>query len=340
MIKRTINKLFPALLATVLLLIPTVQTVAQATAALPRVSVKGACFVQENGDTLVFRGLSISDPDKIKAAGRWSKRHFEIIKSWGAQLVRIPVHPSAWRARGEADYLKMLDEAVQWCTELGMYVIIDWHSIGNLQMELFQDPMYDTTKKETFTFWRTMARRYGKNPTVAFFELYNEPTIYNGELGQCTWAEWQQLMVQCIDLVRANGAEAIPLLAGFDWAYDLQPIHFEPIPREGVAYVTHPYPGKNKAPREGDWERHFGFAAGNFPIIATEVGFCYDPHGPVPLPDDGIYTKTLLPYLKSKNISWVAWVFDPSWEPPMLKDWNGTPTAEGEYWRKALLDKP
>lgn len=82
-------------------------------AALPWVQVKGPHFVTERGDTLVFKGLSISDPDKIRDAGHWSKTHFQNIRNWGTQLVRIPVHPRAWRKRGETEYLKMLDEAVK-----------------------------------------------------------------------------------------------------------------------------------------------------------------------------------------------------------------------------------
>jgi hypothetical protein len=49
--------------------------------------------------------------------------------------------------RGAAKYLQLLDQAADWCTDLGMY-IIDWHSIGNLKVELFQDPMYNTTQKK------------------------------------------------------------------------------------------------------------------------------------------------------------------------------------------------
>lgn len=307
--------------------------------ALPWVQVKGSHFVTERGDTLIFKGLSISDPDKIRDEGRWSKQHFEILKSWGAQLVRIPVHPRAWRKRGEAEYLKMLDEAVKWCSELGIYVIVDWHSIGNLEMEIFQDPMYDTSKKETFNFWRTIARRYKDQPTVAFFEIYNEPTTFFGQLGECSWEDWTKLMEQCIDLVRANGAKAIPLVGGFNWAYDLRDVNFQPIAREGVAYVAHPYPGKCAPPREPNWETHFGYLADRYPLVATEIGFTYDTHGDVPLPDDGIYTKTILPYLEKKRISWCAWVFDPQWDPPMLKNWQGEPTKEGEFWREALLKK-
>ncbi len=38
---------------------------------LPLVSVKGNKFVDSNGNTMLFRGLSISDPDKLEMQGHW-----------------------------------------------------------------------------------------------------------------------------------------------------------------------------------------------------------------------------------------------------------------------------
>jgi hypothetical protein len=146
----------------------------------------------------------------------------------GATLVRIPVHPAAWRERTPREYLKLLNQAVDWCTELNLHIIIDWHSIGNLQMELFQDPMYDTTQPETFEFWRTMAQHFKGTHTIAFYELFNEPTLYRGQLGSMSWSEWKKLNEDMIRLIRAYDTEKIPLVAGLDWAYDLTPLNIEP----------------------------------------------------------------------------------------------------------------
>ncbi len=123
---------------------------------LPLIHVYKNKFVNADGDTIFFRGLSISDPDKVDHQGHWNKNHFEKVKEMGTMLVRIPVHPVAWRERTPAKYLQLLDSAVAWCTDLGMYIIIDWHTIGNLKMELFQDPMYNTTQKETYEFWKQL----------------------------------------------------------------------------------------------------------------------------------------------------------------------------------------
>jgi aryl-phospho-beta-D-glucosidase BglC (GH1 family) len=65
-----------------------------------------------------------------------------VIHAWGANVVRLPVHPVAWRARGQSGYFDLLDQALAWATELELHVIIDWHSIGTLRTGLFQHPMY------------------------------------------------------------------------------------------------------------------------------------------------------------------------------------------------------
>ena len=179
---------------------------------LPLISVRGNRFVDPDGNTVLFRGLSISDPDKIESQGHWSKKHFSRVKETGARLVRIPVHPVAWRDRTPEHYLALLDSAVGWCTELGMYVIIDWHSIGNLKSGLFQDPMYNTSMAETFAFWRTIARHFKGHNTVAFYELFNEPTLYFNQLGRMSWDEWKGLNEDLISVIRAFDGEKIPLV--------------------------------------------------------------------------------------------------------------------------------
>lgn len=301
---------------------------------LPLIQVKGNKFVDSNGDTILFRGLAISDPDKIEGQGHWSKAHFEKIKEIGPNLVRIPIHPIAWRERGADEYLKLLDQAVAWCTELKMYVIIDWHSIGNLGMEIFQNKMYNTTKKETYEFWQTIAFHFRGHNTVAFYEIFNEPAISQGRFGSMTWCEWREINEDIIGLIRANDRETIPLVAGLDWAYDLNYFRYDPVKAEGIGYVTHPYAHKRKPPWEPKWEENFGFAAGSYPVIATELGFGLRGNENV---DDDHYANRITRYCESNGISWMAWVFDPDWHPSMFKSWETYElTGSGEFFKKAM----
>ena len=304
---------------------------------LPLIMVKGNKFINARGDTMLFRGVSIADPDKVDHEGHWNKMLFEKVKDMGAMLVRIPVHPVAWRERTPLKYLGLLDSAVSWCTDLGMYIDIDWHSIGNLEMELFQNPMYNTTRKETYEFWQAIARHYTGNNTVAFYELFNEPTTYRGQLGNISWTEWKKINENMIQLIRSFDNETIPLVAGFDWAYDLTPLREEPINAVGIGYVAHPYPNKRSQPWEPKWEEDFGFAAQHYPIIATEIGFSVRKGDP----EDGAenYGTRITKYLESDGIGWVAWDFDPEWGPQLLSSWNFELTGSGKFFKKAMEQK-
>jgi endoglucanase len=304
------------------------------------VTVKGNKFVDAGGNTIVFRGLNASDPDKLERDGHWNKEYFQQIRKWGANLVRIPVHPSAWRKRGQEEYLRLLDEGIRFAEEEGLYVIIDWHSIGNLKTEMYQDKMYETTLKETREFWRTISKRYKGNTTVAFFELFNEPTTMNGELGTCSWAEWKAIMEELIVIIRSSRSTAIPLIAGFDWAYELKEVGKNPINAPAVAYVSHPYPQKRQKPWEKQWTSDWGYVAEKYPVILTEIGFCgADDRGAhVPVISDESYGDAITRYANDKGISYVVWVFDPNWSPMMFSDWSFTPTRQGTYFKKAMLE--
>ncbi len=299
---------------------------------LPLISVSGNRFVNSLGDTILFKGLSIADPTKIVGDGHWDKALFVKIKEMGAMIVRIPVHPIAWREETPAKYLKLLDQAVDWCTEESLYVDIDWHSIGNLEEGLFQDPMYNTSLQETYNFWRIIAMHFAGNNTVAFSELFNEPTDFRGMLGNLSWDKWKTINENLIKLIRAYDNKSIPLVAGFDWAYDLTPLHYAPIDAEGIGYVVHPYPHKRTPPYVPKWEEDFGFAADKYPVVATELGFTL-PNMQANLE----YGKTIMEYFEKKHISWIWWVFDPNWGPPLFTSWKTYHlTAGGKFFEEAI----
>lgn len=309
------------------------------TKQLPKISVKGNSFVGAKGDMVVFRGLNSSDPDKLEKEGQWGIRYFEEMKNWGATIVRFPVHPKAWRERGKEGYIKLLDEGIVYATKVGLHVIIDWHSIGNLKEEKFFMPMYETSMEETEDFWRTMAHEYKDNTTVAFFELFNEPTLYNGNLGEATWEEWKGINEHLIAIIRENGCTTIPLVAGFNWGYDLSPLKEFPIDAEGIGYVAHPYPQKREKPWESQWTEDWGFASEKYPIILTEMGFCGpdDEGAHIPVISDESYGDAITAYADARGISYVVWVFDPNWSPMLFLDWEEfTPSRQGEYFKNAL----
>ncbi|MEO9946338.1 glycoside hydrolase family 5 protein [Paraglaciecola sp.] len=308
------------------------------------IQVKGNKLVDENGETFVFRGVNIADPDKLLTQKQWSLSLFKELKDWGANVVRLPIHPISWKKNGKEEYFKIIDEAVIWANSLDMYLIVDWHSIGYLPDELFQHPMYDTTKKETFTFWKEVSFRYSGVSTIAVYELFNEPTDQGGRAGKANWHDWKALNEQLIDVIYAHDKNVIPLVAGFNWAYDLRPVKQSPIARQGIAYAVHPYPQKAKPKVKSKqnyfdlWESVWGFAAKDYPIIATELGWVNaDGLGAhIPVINDGSYGPQIMEFIEARDISWVVWAFDPQWSPTMIKDWNYTPTEQGAFFKQQL----
>ena len=305
------------------------------------ISVSGNHFENESGETVVFRGFNIRDPHDLEKEGNWTKAHLREAKEWGANVIRLPVHPRAWRERGEEGYLQLLDTAVAWARELGIYLILDWHSIGNLKQEKFQNRMYVTTEDETGAFWKAVSERYADEPAVAMYELFNEPTISGERFGDMTWEEWKEINEEMIGIIRANHPKSVILVAGFEWAYDLTPVKSDPIDAGGIAYVSHPYPQKREAPWEPKWEKDWGFVAETYPVILTEIGFALPEEKGVHIPvtGDETYGNAIVDYSAEKGISWVAWCFDPDWAPFMFTDWDYTPTRQGAFFKSVLTGK-
>lgn len=315
------------------------------------IKVRGNGFVTEKGDEFIFRGVNIADPGKLHQQGRWSKQLFEEVHRWGANTIRVPIHPFSWRKYGKDWFFERLDEAVVWANSQDMYLIIDWHSIGNLEAEMYQHVMYETTKNETADFWQKIALRYRTTPTVAVYEIFNEPThnyIGTGDysLGKASWESWRNLLEEYIDLIHLYNKNAIPLVAGHNWAYDLTPIAEAPIRRENIAYAIHPYPQKAKPQNPSKenffalWDKTWGYVADKYPLIATELGWAketdYGAHVPV-INNDGSYGPNIVEYMANKGVSYTVWVFDPDWSPVMIKDWNFTPSEQGEFFKKEML---
>lgn len=307
-------------------------------AGMSKLSVEGNRFVNAEGETVVLRGVSTADPYALEQRGVWGRGYFEAIREWNANVVRVPVHPKFWREKGEESFLKMLDDAARWSGELGMYVIIDWHSIGNPLTDIYHRDIYVTDRGETMRFWYTIAERYKGNNAVAAYELWNEPTNRGGKMGRMPWGEYKAYMEEIIYMIRQIDETAIPLVAGFNWGYDLTSVRNDPINFPGVGYVSHPYPQKRAQPWGPQWQADWGYVAEKYPMVCTEFGFM-DADGPgahVPVIGDEVYGEELIAFFEERGISWTAWVFDAQWSPQLVSDWDYTPTRQGRFFRQKM----
>ena len=305
---------------------------------LPKIKVEGKNIVTENGEVLRLKGVSFSDPDKLEKNGQWNKRYFQEAKNWGCNVVRFAVHPTALNNRGWEAYFDLVDTGVKLATELEMYVIIDWHSIGNLNTEKFSNKKYITSMDETVKFWKTVAQKYKGNSTVAVYELFNEPTNEGGNLGELSWNTWKPTLEKIIDEITKIDNEKIFLVAGMNWGYFLDEVLENPVARKNVAYCSHPYPQKREKPWELQWEKDWGSVADKYPIIATEFGFmgANERGAHIPCISDESYGEAIMNYFDKKGISYTVWCFDPNWPPTLITDWNFTPSRQGKFFKEVL----
>ena len=142
-----------------------------------------------------------------------------------------------------------------------------------------------------------------------------------------------------ITIIRANGGEGIPLVAGFNWAYDLTPVLNNPINAKGIGYVSHPYPQKREKPWGNQWTADWGFVKEKYPLMLTEIGFCGadDVGAHIPVISDESYGDAITTYADEKEISYVVWVFDAKWAPRLFEDWKTyKPSRQGKYFKAKL----
>jgi hypothetical protein len=185
-----------------------------------------------------------------------------------------------------------------------------------------------------------MAKRYGRHTTVAFFELFNEP-VKSGEFGECSWLEWKTLQETIITIIRGEGATTVPLVAGFNWGYDLIEAGANPINATGIGYVSHPYPMKRDKPWAEKWTADWGFMAANYPVILTEIGFSgrEEKGAHIPVISDELYGEAIVNYCNDTGISYTVWCFDPEWAPMLISDWQFNVTRQGKFFKQTWLKK-
>jgi len=284
-----------------------------------------------------LRGVALGDC--LLARSHRPDSDFGVVaRGWGANIVRLSVHPGLWRAR-PSEMIAAIRSAVSAALAEGLSVILDWHVIG-WPGGAFERPdpswglpgdLYDSDPALASAFWSHMASLYGDRQDV-LFELWNEPVdLRRGEDEPSFGADWDRLRPVWISLlgsVRTRASNSV-LVSGGSWAADLTGVRQNPIRDDRVGYAWHVYPGTGDGHPER-WSVLLDDLDRSAPVFVTEWGFGGGQHH-LRGTAGGFGSAFAAGFLEERRLNWTAWCWQPEWDPSLIEaDWR-TPTPYGEF---------
>jgi hypothetical protein len=272
--------------------------------------------------------------------------------AWHINAVRIPLNEDCWLgingvkpAYSGASYRSAVASYVARLERFGMIPILNLHySAPGRTVPDSQAPMAD--EDHSPAFWRSLAT-YFKNDHNVLFDLFNEPFP---DSNQDTTAAWSCVlegsscqglgfqaagMQQLINVVRATGATQPLLIAGPQYAGDLDRwLQYEPNdPLHQLIASIHIYiPELAPCDTRACWDSQIAPVAAKVPVVASEIGTrdCA-----------GSSIRPLLDWSDAHSVSYLAWAWnakDCSTEPAVITNYNGTPTQTyGQCYHDHLL---
>lgn len=198
-----------------------------------RLRLNGIQLVDQFGDAVQLRGISSHGlqyfPDCVT---KDSIAHF--VTTWGINVFRTVVYIDAVSNGYEvnSNWLdKFIVNIVQWCKELGIYVIIDWHVLGR------GDPNHHLDSRGASTglavdFWKKYATLY-KDETHVMYEIANEPNNVD-------WPTVLDYHNSIIGVIRAIDPEAVIIAGTTNWCQEIDKAYAAPVDEpHNVMYAFH-----------------------------------------------------------------------------------------------------
>ena len=249
-----------------------------------RLKVSGKNIVSENGKKVQIKGASTHGiawfPQYV------NKSCFQSFKKMGVNTIRLALYSDPGAGYSKSLYQKV-DEGIRYATELGMYVILDWH--------ILNDGNPKTHQKEALRFFTRYAKKYGKQKNI-LYEICNEPN------GDVTWKrDIKPYANKVIKRIRKYDKKNIVVVGTPTWSQDVDLVAESPLKQKNVVYALHFY-----AATHTDFLRdkvRKAYEAG-LPMLVSEFSIC-DASG-----NGGIDKKSATKWmnlLKKYKIGYVAW---------------------------------
>ncbi len=178
---------------------------------------------------------------------------------WNTNAIRLVLYPRDYNGYcnggNKAQLKKLICDGIDYATELGMYVIVDWH--------VHQYNPRDT-ENDAVNFLNEISTKYAKYDNV-IYEICNEPTNSNWDSVLKPYAE------KIIPVIRKNAPNALILVGTNTWSQDIEGPLANPLSYKNVMYVFHFYAQTHQSSYRSRVENAI---KKGLPIFITEFGTC------------------------------------------------------------------
>ncbi len=219
-------------------------------------------LVDHNGEVVALHGYSTHAlswyPEYV------NREFFEFMsEKWHVDVVRLAMYTAeenGYCVGDEANKLKLIevvDRGVKAATELGLYVIIDWHILSDSNPLMHKD--------EAIKFFDLMAEKYKAYGNV-IYEICNEPNV------DCTWEDVKAYAEEVIPVIRKHDEYAVILVGTPVWSQKVDQAAANPIRIDkNLMYVLHFYADSHREELRAIFE---AAAQAGLPLFISEFGCC------------------------------------------------------------------
>lgn len=251
-----------------------------------RLKVKGTRIVDKKGKTIQLKGVSTHGvawfPQYV------NKKAFQTLRDkWGVNTIRLAMYSDPSCGYGK-DSIKLVEKGVKYATDLGMYVIIDWHILSDGNPNTYKDKAKD--------FFKEMAQEY-KNQNNIIYEICNEPN------GGVTWEnDIKPYALELIQTIRGIDKDAVIIVGTPNWSQDVDIVADAPITGEkNIMYALHFYAATHKEDLRSKAQQAL---EKGLPLFVSEFSIC-EASGNGSLDYDS--ADAWAAFCKDNNISMMAW---------------------------------
>ncbi|MDO4339769.1 MAG: glycoside hydrolase family 5 protein [Eubacteriales bacterium] len=201
-------------------------------------NVEGGKLLDESGNEVQLRGVSTTHIG-------WAPEYvcedtFRTLRDeWKINAVRIVMYTEAFEtgycdSDRKEEYKDIVEKGVKAAENLGLYVIIDWHTLTDGDPNIYAD--------EAEEFFRDMTGRF-RDCHHVIYEICNEPN------GDGNWERIKEYAQRIIPVIRNEIPDSLILVGTPDYSQAVDEAADDPLAEfENIMYTLHFYAGSFKQP--------------------------------------------------------------------------------------------